>query len=161
MDNCKRIKDLILTDYIDNQLDSSSKDQVENHLLSCKTCQNFAMEVKERLMEPLASTFRQELSSEIWETLKQKIFQEQTKKQGLGDWILGWIGSISFPRLVPVLVSLVMVVFISSTIFLNWQTKQAQDQEQGAYVEFMLSSATVSNHGDNHDLGTPIEQYFL
>jgi anti-sigma factor RsiW len=160
MYNCKKIKDLILTDYVDTQLDPQSKSQVEDHLRHCAVCQAFAKEVKECLIVPFEKSSRQEVPVHLWDTIKDRILQEEVHPQSLRDVILGWLQGITFPRLVPALVSFVMVFFISSTIFLDWQTKQAQEQEQGAYVEYMLSSA-ATNQKDNHDLGTPIEQYFL
>jgi anti-sigma factor RsiW len=159
MYDCKKIKDLILTDYVDSQLDNSIKGQVEAHLSQCESCRSFAQEVESHLVVPFEKAQLQEVPSEVWESIKQKVSQE-SQPQGIKDLIQGWIEGFNFPRFVPAVASFVMFVCISSAVLLNWQTKQAQIQEQGSYVEFMLSSA-ASNAKDSYDLGTPIEQYFL
>lgn len=159
MHNCKTIKDLILTDYIDTELNSDTKKQIEDHLYQCKACQSFAKEVRESLIVPFEKVNRQEVPSYIWENIKEKIVHPQPQP-GFSEVVQGWFNAITFPRLMPGLVSLVTLLFITSTVFFNWQTNQAKEREDGAYIEYMLSSA-ATNQKDYHALGTPIEQYFL
>ena len=161
MDNCKKIKELVLTDYTDERLDKASRDKVEEHLSQCVACQNFAREVKSNLIMPFEKVSRQEVPGHLWSKIQQKIQQEQYVKSNVLDLISQWVRGISLPRLVPALGSFVMLSLVTSTVFFNWQIKQAQDQEQGAYVEYMLSSAPVLSQGVGSDLGTPIERYFL
>ncbi len=160
MDKCKKFRDLILTDYIDAQLDGVSKAQVQEHLHQCATCQAFFLEVKNKLIVPFEKAPHQPVPTHLWGIIEERIRQGHSRVSVV-DFIRGWIEGITFPRLVPALASLIMVVFIGSTVFVNQQVKQAQDWEGGTYLAYILSSTGVSVPVNNHDLGTPIEQYFL
>ena len=46
MKKCDHFKDLILTDYIDGELDKKFSESLESHLLDCSDCRAFFKEVK-------------------------------------------------------------------------------------------------------------------
>lgn len=161
MDKCKEIQDLVLMDYVDGQLDIAIKDQLERHLSTCSSCQNFAQEVKQHLIMPFENSDRQQVPLKLWSAIQEKIYQEQSSKQGVLENIKQWLNSLTLPQLVPALVSFTMVFFVTSTIFINQQIKQATDQEEGSYVAYVLASEATMSQGDSEDLGTPIEKYFL
>ena len=161
MYNCKQIKELILTDYVDAQLDAASKSQVENHLHQCIACQDFAKEVKSHLIVPFEKASRQEVPEYLWQEIQQKIQHEQYAKQGVLDSVRDWLAGLSFPRFMPALGSFVMLFFLGSSFFLNQQMKQAQDQEQRSYLTYMAVSIGSSIQVGSNDRTTPIEEYFL
>jgi len=161
MDNCKNFKDLILTDYIDGQLDIALKEQVESHLHQCASCQSFAREVKENLIVPFEKASHQEVPSYLWRQIQEKIYEESSSRLGVLDVMRGWIKGITFPRLVPVFCSFMMFFLIGTTFLYNQQAKLAQDQERGSYLAFILTSSTAVSPVGGNDLGTPIEKYFL
>ena len=161
MDNCKKFRDLILTDYIDAQLDIAIKTQVEEHLHECASCKAFAQEVKTSLVVPFEKVTRQEVHVYLWQEIEEKIQQQQNLSKSLWDLIQGWMEGITFPKLVPAVCSLAMLVFIGSAIFFNQQIKQAQNREQGSYLAYVLTSEGSTGQASNGDLGTPIEKYFL
>ena len=66
-----------------------------------------------------------------------------------------------FPRMVPIFASLVLMFLVGSVTVNTVQIQQAKEKEQGEYLVSLLSSAGGSSPGDNNDLGTPIEHYFL
>ncbi len=158
MHNCNNIKDIILTDYVDNEIDTSVKVQVEKHLQGCLSCQAFAREVKAQLVVPLQQATRQEVPSQMWNNIQNQIIQQQQSSEGLLVKLQSWL---SLPRLVPTLVSLAMVVIVTSTLFFDDQkVKQARDQEIGSYLTYVMDSQE-SSAGENNNLGTSIESYFL
>lgn len=160
MDSCKKFRDLILTDYMDAQLDAASQAQVDRHLQKCAACKAFAAEVK-NLVLPFEKATRQQVPAHLWKAIEERIQQEQYSPQNLWDLICGWIEGISFPKLVPALGSLVMLIVVGSTVFFNYQIEQARNQEQGAYLAYMLSPLGTSAQAENNNWGTSLEQYFL
>lgn len=160
MNKCETFKELILTDYIDGQLQGSVKTDVEEHLRHCPACQAFFLEVKNNLVVPFEKVPRQTVPNHLWGIIEERIRQGYSRVSAL-DFLWGWMEGLTFPRLVPAMATLAMVVLIGSTIFVNQQVKQAQDQEGGMYLAYILSPLGVSAPVNNSDLGTPIEQYFF
>ena len=160
MDNCKLIQELILTDYTDGQANSFIKDQVERHLLECPACQAFALEVKETLVKPFERVHPKQVPASVWINIKEEINQQPVvQEESSLERIKAWANSLTLPRIVPVLVSCALILFVSSSILIDQQVKQAKDQEAGADVSFVLAS--LDNVSETNDFGTPIEKYFL
>ena len=165
MKKCEQFKDLILTDYIDGELDKDSAARVESHLLDCSYCRAFLKEVKNNAaLSPVSypeNILRQPVPAELWDTIKQGIENEEFGASPLEELIDKLKGLIAFPRLVPVFASLVLMLLAGSVTLNTIQNQQAQAKDQGQYLISLLSSTGPSASSDNNDLGTPIEHYFL
>ena len=161
MDKCHDIRDLILTDYIDNQLEGAIKERLERHLRQCSACQAFAKEVKNDLVRPFEKASRQEVPEHLWSNIQEKILQQGHAQEGFLDRLREWVGAITLPRLIPAVCSFAMLVFVGSMVFFHQQTTQARDQEQVLYLASVLNSAGTMGHTGSKDFGTPIETYFL
>jgi len=158
MKKCDYFKDLILTDYIDGQLDKNTAGSVQSHLLSCSDCRAFLKEVKMGLV-PFQQAAHLPAPAELWEAVRQGIEQERINPfEVLIDRLRGWM---VFPRMVPVFASLVLMFMVGSVTVNTVQIQQTKEKEQGEYLVSLLSSSGSSSQGDNNDLGTPIEHYFL
>jgi anti-sigma factor RsiW len=158
MKKCDHFKELILTDYIDGQLDKNSADSVENHLLDCGDCRVFFKEVKNTALHFQASS-RQPVPAELWDAVRQNIEHESQAASPATDLIEKIKGLIAFPRMVPVFASLVVMLLAGSVTLNTIQVGQAKDKDQGEYLVSLLSPADPAS--DNNDIGTPIEHYFL
>ena len=163
MKKCEYFKDLILTDYIDGELDKNTVGSLENHLLDCSDCRAFLKEVKNNAaIVPVpcsVDVFRQPVPAELWDAVKQDIEHKWTSP--LENFIGKLKGLIVLPRLVPVFASLILMLLVGSMTFNTIQIQQAKEKEQGEYLVSLLSSTGNSSQGDNNDLGTPLEHYFL
>jgi len=161
MKKCDGFRDLILTDYIDGELDKDAVAGVEGHLLDCSDCRAFFKEVKTNGALPFQQAIRPPVPSELWSTIKQRIEDEKQGSFSLEDLIDKLRGLIVFPRIVPVFASLI-VMFLAGSVTLNTiQVQQAKDREQGEYLVSLLSSSGASLPADNNEGTTPIEHYFL
>jgi len=160
MKKCDQYKDLILTDYIDRQLSQEVSSELENHLLDCSDCRIFLKEVKNN-KTPFQQAFQEQVPGELWDTIKQKIENDNQVNDRIED-ILGKLrGLIFFPRLVPVFVSFVLMLLAGSVTFNRIQIQQTQARDQGEYLVSLLSNTTSVSQAESNDLGTPIEHYFL
>lgn len=159
MDKCNEFQDLILTDYSDGQMNAALKEKVDAHLLQCASCQSFALEVKNTLIVPFEQAPAQAVPDTVWQGIRERIQEQPVYQESFVDRLRAWLNTITLPKLVPALCSMVMVVFVGSMFFFNQQTKQAQDQEQVLYLAAVLT--TTGDTGTGSDIGTPIETYFL
>jgi len=158
MKKCEHFRDLILTDHIDGQLDKNAAGSLENHLLKCSDCREFFKEIKDKATLPWAQALRQPVPAELWIKIQEKIENEERSSDLISDLLDRIKGLIVYPRLVPVLASLVLMLLVGSVTVNTIQIKQAQEKDQGEYLISLLSS---SSQAESNDLGTPIEHYFL
>ncbi len=165
MKKCDHFKDLILTDYIDGELDKNLAGSLENHLLDCSDCRAFFKEVKDNAaifpVSCSANVLHQPVPAGLWDTIKQSIEHENQASSPLADFIAQLKGLIIFPRMVPVFASLILMLLAGSVTLNTIQIQQAKAKDQGEYLVSLLSSTGHSVPSDNNDFGTPIEHYFL
>jgi predicted anti-sigma-YlaC factor YlaD len=161
MKKCEQIKDLILTDYIDGELDKNLVESIESHLLECGDCRAFLKEVKNNAALPFQKVLREPVPAQLWSAIKENIENENRATNPLEGIYEKLKGLIVFPKLVPVFASLVLM-FLAGSVTLNTvHIQQAKDRDQGEYLVALLSPTGSLAQGDNNDLGTPIEHYFL
>lgn len=155
MRKCNHIRDLILTNYVDGEMDAVMARGVENHLMDCADCRAFFKEVKNNFLF-LQQTPRQ-VPEGLWEAVKQNIERQNQPPAFEGFWEK-LKGLLVFPRLVPVFASLALMLTVGSVAVKNIQIRQAQDRDQGEYLVTMLSLAGPSTQTAEEG---PIEHYFL
>ena len=160
MKKCDYFKDLILTDYMDGQLDNSSSKDVENHLIECCECRAFFKNAKVATALPFERLTPQPPPSELWSNIKQRIENEGQESSPLEEIVSKLKGLFVFPRVVPVFASLILMMAAGAVTVNTIQIQQAKEQAQGEYLVALLAP-TSSTTSDSGDLGTPIEHYFL
>lgn len=79
---CERIRELILTDYMDRALDEKITSEVDRHILSCAACREFKRVADEKAAQPFKAVQKVEAPSYIWERVKQKIAAESAERSG-------------------------------------------------------------------------------
>ena len=53
--NCEKIKELILTDYIDNEMDDEERIRLNIHFAHCQECKEFFETVRNTVVKPFSS----------------------------------------------------------------------------------------------------------
>jgi hypothetical protein len=161
MKKCDHFKDLILTDYIDKELDKTVAESLESHLLDCNDCRAFFKDVKNNVALPFQQAPQQLVPAELWSAIKESIEDANQVRDPLADFIDRLKGFIVFPKMVPVFAS-VILMFLAGSVTLNTiQVQQAKDRDQGEYLVSLLSPTSLATSSDRNDGGTPIEHYFL
>jgi len=160
--NCKKIKDLLLSDYIDNENDQSLRKQIQEHLEHCASCSRLEQEAQQ-VRIPFKKAQRIQPPFEVWENIRERITQERQQEY---QW--GWIGFRSWldrllARREPVFVAatalaLIIAVFVWSRM--AFHPYYVQRKGNNHEVAFMLSLNGQDDDMTN-DLGTSIEEYFL
>ncbi len=159
MKKCEQIKDLILTNYMDGQLDLKLRQGVEEHLLDCRDCRAFFKEIKNHTVLPFHQGNPQPVPAQLWSNIKESLAEDQ--QPALGQGLVEALKDLFvFPRLVPMLASLV-VMLMAGTVSLNTiQEQHLQDKDQGEYLVSLLGKATAAAT-ETIEPSTPIEHYFL
>lgn len=161
MKKCDQVKDLILTDFIDGQLDKDAAASVENHLLDCGHCRLFFKEVRNNAAMPFKQAMHQPVPEGLWDAIKQNIEDESQRSSPFADFIGQFKGFLALPKMVPVFASLMLMLLAGSVSLNTIQVQQARDTDQGEYLVSLLSPTASLATSDGNDGATPIEHYFL
>src|SRR3989339_1892981 len=74
--SCKRIQELLLTDYSDGESDSTTNSWMENHLSQCHSCREYHLLLRQGVMGPLAGLTSARPPESIWEEIRRSITRE-------------------------------------------------------------------------------------
>ena len=148
MNTCKEFKDMILTDYIDGELNQNIKNQLEGHLQACAPCREFAQEAKAQLITPFKKIPRADVPADLWRSIEEKITQESEETQPVASWIDRLVQSLALPHLAPVMLSFILFVSVGLWIF-NRQTPQVANTDSGEYATYVMDSVSELAETDN------------
>jgi len=165
--NCKNIQDLLLTDYLDGQLEEEKKKSFDNHLSSCFNCREFASVAQNNIMQPFINAENFIPSDHIWERIKKAI-EEKPEPVRSGFLTSFWNSikeSFLFPRPAYALAGILVIFVVAMSVnrmSLERQQKTIHESEKEIEYITYLAEATLDVSVDqNGGYGTAIEYYFL
>ena len=163
---CQRIREIILTDYLDGQLNEKQRSLLVRHLAKCQGCEKFSIYVMKNIAGVFANAERLTPSEIVWRRIKGNIEAERPNKPG---FVIGFFerlkGSLYIPKPVTIFVtaltfilvaSLVLALYIGNQNRLNYNS-QRTIQDNDYYEELFSDAYTAKNTG----FGTAVEENFL
>lgn len=75
--NCRKIKEIISTDYIDNELPEKMRLEIELHLHTCSSCRDFKNALVAIAIKPLRSSKTENPPEILWPKIKNTLEQEK------------------------------------------------------------------------------------
>jgi len=157
---CKKIRDLIATDYIDGEIDGQLKATIEEHLRTCESCRKFEQDLREMVIAPLKASKRRVPPEAVWENIKERI---KNKKPiiAVPDWLERLRPVFVIPK--PVYAAVTAVLIIAFVLFathpFNGRSEMGSYlEEQMQYIYYVGVNGTYENH---MDVGTAIEEYLM
>ena len=163
--NCNRIKELILTDYMDEEAPVEVQNEVKLHLEICSSCRQFEQSLREIVSQPLRKIEAAHPPEEVWQRIKQTIEEEQAEQYEPSLlWRAGDFLRRNFLLKKPALAFSTAVTVILIMV-LSWQVPLRRQGSVKDYLqeqsEVMLSLNRPLNGGLEKELnlGTTIEQY--
>ena len=163
---CKEIKELIITDYLDNEISPKDRARLNIHFSRCKGCKEFYEQVKSKLIQPFAAVGKQDAPESIWQNVKQAIIAEQQEKPSVVGSLLSKLRSLIFVRrpafAISTVMALVLIVGVVIKVRLNSAdglSGSTQTQMENLAYSMEMPFAALLN--DGYSLGTPMEEYFL
>lgn len=165
--NCKKIQELILTDYLDEQMEQDQKKIIEDHLSSCVYCREFAEAAKTGIIDPLSNSEKVAPSEQVWLNIKESIEQEPAKKN-LGsyeDFFRKLKDMIMPQRPAYALAGVFVVILVTMTaIKINQPSQETavrEIQQESEAIKYIVEVIQDDELDENGDYGTAIEEYFL
>ena len=176
MDMCKRIQELILTDYLDDEI---SKESVDKHIASCKECREFLAMAKKITIEPLRNAKRDHIREDVvWSRIQDEIRDEEA-------YVNEYDSELSFFEKVkdmilspkPAFALGTFAVLVLTILVLNFNANQSQlVKEKQKQISVKEKVVTVKDEESKEELylayyfeqdkgykdyGTSLEEYFL
>jgi anti-sigma factor RsiW len=154
---CDRIRELIMTVYVDGEASDSEKRLVEEHMASCEACRAFHRDVVEKAVTPLRESGVLELDEAVWVRIKERIGRKQEVPLAgvLEKLRRGLIPERPAFALVSVAALLVAGILVWSMFGGKGMSDYLEDQI------YFVNSLVEEENGSYIDLGIPGEDYFL
>lgn len=164
---CRKVRDLILTDYLDGELPEGLKREVDAHLSKCALCREFQSKVIKNASLPFRDLKELMPEGYVLEEIKEKI--SDINKDRYPVWarfketIFQWDG-LKRPSWA---LSLVIAVIVVSVVFtkLSLDTRQSKINsyisQQLDSIAYLIFSEDNSREKTPFGFGTAIEDYFM
>lgn len=163
MKRCARYKELILTDYMDGELDSATQKEVAKHLETCVSCRALKEALLKKAVEPLKRAEKVKAPEYIWQNIRERIVSsEKPAEQGALTALRERLNKVFvMPR--PALAFAAVTVLVIGLIVVRFSMYRAY--ERGYFTPGIESFSTGLEEGNgNADLtdesfGTSIEMF--
>ncbi len=164
--NCEAMRELILTDYIDGEMDAKRKIFMEGHLAACPGCKEFSAAAKETAVEPFLDAARVGVPGSVWRRVEEKIASGSRKKAGLVAGLLERIRYVFYiPNPAVVLATVLTLVLIFGAVTRlavnRYESLKAGRQAEVEYSAYLAETPAELTVSEEAGFGTAIEQYFL
>jgi len=165
---CKKVKDMILTDYSDKEIKPEQRELIEKHLAQCKACREFASMVRKSAMDPFRKVKTQRPLDSIWHRIKETVeveAQQETRPYPVPNLIDKLKNFIYIPRPVFAVATVMVAVLalgIFTKLYINKQEiTRVRSEEQVEYLAHLFGENGYALNGEDVGYGTAIEEYFL
>lgn len=129
---CNYVREMILTDYTDNELTAEKAKEISNHIANCNTCFDFYKQVQQKTIVPIRFLETKKVPSHVWEKIyieTQKISKKQIK--------------VSFPKIF-LECACVSAVIVSVFSFVSILTAPVYTYQETATCSEYLTNKTVN-----------------
>jgi hypothetical protein len=157
--NCKKIREFLITDYLDNETGREVSAEIEKHLSGCPECRAFYNTIRESISGPFENIETVPAPARVWNRIKEEI--ESRKGLGLLDRFFGYFKepkyAFSFTALV--LAALIVNMYVVSPVRYNEAGMDAADsQEATSYIQNTSEIDTYEELAD-YDEGDTFHEY--
>jgi len=159
--NCKKIQELILTDFLDDEANARLHKQVKQHLKSCYKCREFEQQVRKTCSQPFAETKEIQPPENVWFNIKERV--AESEPLGFMAELKNYLDNAIFsPKPAIAIVSLAMILLVTFTLA---RIPIVRRQQVTAYIEeqvnFLVELEPSNDENGYIDLGTSIEEFLL
>lgn len=164
----EQIKELILTDYIDGQLDEKARKEMDAAIARDPKLQEFLAAVRQNAHEPFESLPPAKVPEHVWLNIKDKIEATQQAHEKPLPVLDGFLEQVQAwwtrPRLSLALGSAMAMVLVFMWVGVGrYQGTHVRynKEKQVEYLMFLADGDAALNGEDITDFDTTIENYFL
>jgi len=120
--DCSKVRDIIITDYVDAELEEQRKQEIDRHLQSCAACRAFAAAVSKMAVDPLRKAEIEEPPAFLWTRIKSHLEPDHSRSG------LKWFNVI-------VTLSMFLVMALTGNYLVSGMLGSATQQETVASAE--------------------------
>ncbi len=158
--NCEKIQELILTDYLDGEMDAKWKEELEAHVSECSACKEFVTAVGKSAFEPFLKAQIQRPPEHVWNKIKENILSApQEKPNVLAEIWSHFQNAVLIPKPALAFAMVLLLIIGAGTMKHVTNHSQFNTADQVEYFAQVMDSDLTAN--DDTEYGTSVEQYFL
>ena len=165
---CEYVKELILTDYLDGQLEKEQKAQIEKHLTICKGCKEYELLTRTAVAEPFDNLEKHSPPEATWNKIREQIEEELPRQEptnSFADLIRKIKSFLYIPKpafvVAPVIVLLLVVITVIKLPPEDQKIVKVNPESQIECINYLMSVFDQETMNGNDDFGTSIEELFL
>jgi len=161
---CHDWQNLILTDYLDNQMSKERTASLEDHLSACQECREFVTHARKAVIEPFKYAQKVEPSERVWQNIKEVIDEEKSV-----EFVSLWerFKKVVFIPKPAMAFTTVIIALLAATVTFDYYnqrfriTKSPITQDQTDDLNYVLDELAIYSEENNFYEITDIEEYFL
>lgn len=153
---CKKIRDILLTEYIDGRADETIKMETERHLKECNECGEYYKVLKEKVVAPLRKAERVEAPEGTWEGVRDRIIQRELDKRKIPAFL-----NIRKPAMVLISTLVLLVLVFGGAGYMKYTGERSLNDYIEGQASFLLALSEGTDIDNGNGFGTSIEEYFL
>jgi hypothetical protein len=156
---CKRVKELLLTDYIDDKERASLNEDFKQHLSSCQDCGNYKAALDKGLLPLFLESKIIPPEDEIWEHIKSHITQDRQRPKA----DIFALGNIFRRNAFAFATAAVLLLMVISYKVMDSRKSEYMDNfiSEGGYSLYSLNNDNGQEAFRQPDFNTIIEEYFM
>ena len=164
---CEKVRDLILTDYLDGRMAEGDKRELELHLATCNRCREFSAAAKRVVAEPFNTAERVSPPESVWHNIRDtiKAGERVIARSPVADFLDKLKSFLVFPKpafaVATVAVAVLLAVFIARLPAEKQVVLNDYLDEQVTFLVSLDTDVIDAYNGGSVDLDTSIEEYFL
>lgn len=163
--NCKETQQLIITDYIDGEIDGREKARIEGHVAVCRECRKFYEGAKEVTTGLFNGLDRAEPAEHVWQNIKAEITAGHERRPAFIRGIferLRYVFYIPRPAFAVATILTMLLIFgtVTRLVYNRAELQAPGTAAQIEYFDYVGRTADVQANG-NGGFDTAVEQYFL
>ncbi len=182
---CKKIQELLLTDYIDGEASDALKNEVERHVNVCHRCRQFERDLLKTAIEPLREAKESKPPDLVCNHIKEALVKESIvlEERGKSEGFLAQLRNylphacqrdslrhrcrlFSLPKPALALatglgVVIVLMITVSRFQTHNQRVTKAYQGKQVEYLTHVIGDSEYFSLEENNGYGTAIEEYFF
>lgn len=153
---CEAIRELIMTDYTDGEMNPDPKRSVEEHLETCASCKAFKESVYDTAIRPFKGAGSLTPPERVWKAIEEEVGKEP-RPSGVFSGIAEALKvSLELPRLRLAAAAIAMIVFAVAVIgYQRYARERSLDMyiaEQAAFMS-QLSGSSPEDTDDFLNIG--------
>ena len=156
---CDKVRELLLTDYIDGELDAGTLEEIKKHLEGCVSCRQLEKELVEGVVTPLRESGIRQPAEKVWVNIKDRV--EKEAESPLIDVFDRVREAFTYRRPALAIVSLAVMAIIASVPVAKYYYERNAAE---TYIEDQMSFFDSLNNGGEwiyEDIGIPGEDIFM